>query len=73
MNFIFNRKYCRYFDGDLQKSYLVLEDLTVANYINVARSQGLNYHQLEISLKTLALWHAASIKIVNDVSIIIIA
>lgn len=59
----------RYYLGDVRQSYLILEDLTVVNYKNVARSQGLNFNQLRICLKTLAMWHAATIRVLHDVSI----
>lgn len=62
---VLNTEYYRCFGGDIQHSYLILEDLTVSKYENVDRLQGLNYDQLKISLKTIALWHAASVKTMN--------
>ncbi|XP_031620103.1 uncharacterized protein LOC116338779, partial [Contarinia nasturtii] len=59
----------RCYSSDRQQSYLILEDLTLSNYKNVARTQGLNFDQLKQCINALALWHAASVKInTNDTS-----
>ncbi|XP_055315524.1 uncharacterized protein LOC129575663, partial [Sitodiplosis mosellana] len=54
------------YDSDVQQSYLILEDLTFANYYTIPRSQGLNFDHIKLCLRTLALWHAASVKIMNN-------
>lgn len=58
----------RFYCGNLEQSYLILEDLTAVNYKNVARIEGLSMNQMKFCLKTLALWHAASNKLIKDVS-----
>lgn len=48
---------------------MILEDLTFRNYSNVPRAQGLNFDQIKDCLGILAVWHAASVKLIQDVSI----
>lgn len=59
----------RFYSGNLEHSYIILEDLTAANYKNVTRWQGLNKNQMKSCLNVLSLWHAASIKLAINVSI----
>lgn len=63
------RVHYRFYGGDLKQSYLIMEDLQAANYKTIARLQGLNYNQLKRCLKSLASWHAASVKILENVSV----
>lgn len=53
----------------MQQNYLVLDDLRVGGYKNLSRSEGLDFNQLKMCLRTLALWHSGSVKILDNVSI----
>lgn len=42
--------------------------MTTTSFMNIDRRIGLNFEQLRVCLKTVAKWHAASTKIVDDES-----
>lgn len=57
----------RCYDASVEKSYLVLEDLSVAGYANVDKWTGLSRRHFEAVFRKLAKWHAGTAVLLQEV------